>query len=154
MSKNEYSFFIMYIVLFSFFMYIFLLTNDLVLLLIGWEGIGFCSFMLISFWFLRTEATKAAFKAVSINKISDLFLIAAVIVLLGTSKSSNILVIKATSLYLANLYIINQPLINICSIFLIIASFGKSAQIGFHLWLVDAMEGPTPVSALIHSSTW
>ena len=140
--------FISYLSLFTFFMIILVTSQSLLVLFIGWEGVGLCSYLLINFWFQRQEATKAAFKAMYINKIGDLaFLIA-----------TGLIIIKYYSIDFSTLFpLLNYfhiSYINNCiNIFLIIAITSKSAQVGLHSWLPDAMEGPTPVSALIHAAT-
>ena len=140
--------FISYLSLFTFFMIILVTSQSLLVLFIGWEGVGLCSFLLINFWFQRQEATKAAFKAMYINKIGDLaFLIA-----------TGLIVIKYYSIDFSTLFPLlnyfHTSYINNCiNIFLIVAITSKSAQVGLHSWLPDAMEGPTPVSALIHAAT-
>jgi proton-translocating NADH-quinone oxidoreductase chain L len=136
--------FISYISLFAGFMLVLIFSNNLTLLLIGWEGIGICSFNLIGFWFNRLNANKAAIKAIMVNRISD------VILMLSISYSwyyfgfINFNFINTTK---------NNNIIDILSIFLIVGCLAKSALFILHTWLPDAMEGPTPVSALIHAAT-
>lgn len=176
----------LYLVLFTLFMVILVTSNNLIQLFLGWEGVGICSFLLINFWYTRFKANKSSLLAVIINKIGDLGLFIAILILQYIYKSLNINFINNSSSYffesnnyfynlnyLINIkldnydwydlfiffdyYNINFYYINILlefsSICLIIASIGKSAQFGLHIWLPEAMEGPTPVSSLIHAAT-
>nr|YP_010890051.1 NADH dehydrogenase subunit 5 [Bargmannia lata]WJJ70063.1 NADH dehydrogenase subunit 5 [Bargmannia lata] len=138
--------FLSYLSLFTFFMIILVTANNILQMFIGWEGVGLCSYLLINFWYTRIQANKAAIKAMIINKIGDVGL------LLGI-----ILIIKNSGLLSYNniipLYSIFPKNLNFINILLLIGVIGKSAQFGLHSWLPDAMEGPTPVSALIHAAT-
>ncbi|MFM8932492.1 MAG: NADH-quinone oxidoreductase subunit L, partial [Gemmataceae bacterium] len=128
-------------------MNILVLANNLPLLFLGWEGVGVCSYLLIGFWFAKPEAAKAARKAFLVTRLGDVALLAGMILLyragdpvglsFDTMFSHNY---DPTTLYWAL----------VC---LGIGAFGKSAQFPLHVWLPDAMEGPTPVSALIHAAT-
>lgn len=141
--------FISYLSLFTFFMMILITSNSLVQLFIGWEGVGLCSYLLIGFWFTRVQANKSAIKAMIVNKIGDIGLLLGIIliwIIIGSFDFSSVFC--------------NSPLIveegknlDLISFLLLIGVIGKSAQIGLHTWLPDAMEGPTPVSALIHAAT-
>ena len=129
-----------------------LVTSDnLVQLFIGWEGVGLCSYLLINFWLTRIKANKAAMKAMLINRVGDLGLVLAMIKILdefGTLEFSTIYSIMS----LNDLYVDKESVTIIC-LLLFLGAVGKSAQLGLHTWLPDAMEGPTPVSALIHAAT-
>lgn len=120
-------------------------ASDLVMLLVGWELIGVCSYLLIGFWFHRLSATKAAQKAVLVNRVSDTAFIVGIFSVWWFMGSTDL------SLFVMNSYSANYSDI-ICGLFLA-AALGKSAQIGLHTWLATAIEGPTPVSALIHAAT-
>ena len=140
--------FIGYLSLFTFFMIILVISNNIIQLFIGWEGVGLCSYLLINFWFTRIQANKASIKAMVINKIGDLSLILSIIFI--WKNSGLILYNNIFSIY----SVINlEYYLNFINILLLIGVIGKSAQIGLHMWLPDAMEGPTPVSALIHAAT-
>ena len=139
--------FLSYLSLFSGFMIVLVTANNFLLLFIGWEGVGICSYLLIGFWFTRIEASKSALKAMIINRIGDLSLICGMIILYYNLGSLEFNVIFTCVEELTE----NQ--VNLALIFIIIGVVGKSAQIGLHMWLPDAMEGPTPVSALIHAAT-
>ena len=140
--------FMSYLSLFTFFMVELVTAGNLVQLFIGWEGVGLCSYLLINFWYTRIEANKAAIKAMLINKVGDLGLLLGIILLWLNHGSWGYLTLFSCS-----------SIININCLFegslilLLVAVIGKSAQFGLHMWLPDAMEGPTPVSALIHAAT-
>lgn len=140
--------FISYLSLFTFFMIVLVTSNNLLQLFIGWEGVGLCSYLLINFWFTRIQANKSAIKAMIINKLGDLGLLLGIILIWKTMGSINY-----HSLFSSLNFINNKEIVEFCSIFLLIGVVGKSAQIGLHTWLPDAMEGPSPVSALIHAAT-
>lgn len=140
--------FMSYLSLFTFFMIELVTAGNLVQLFIGWEGVGLCSYLLINFWYTRIEANKAAIKAMLINKVGDLGFLLGIILLWLSQGSWNYLALFSCST------IINVDcLFEGSLILLLVAVVGKSAQFGLHMWLPDAMEGPTPVSALIHAAT-
>ena len=149
--------FMSYLSLFTFFMLILVTGDNFIQMFVGWEGVGFCSYLLINFWFTRLQANKAAIKAMLINRISDLILLLGVLTIFY-----NIRTIEYFSTFAAislvenfNFFFLNYILsiIDVACILIFIGAMGKSAQIFLHLWLPDAMEGPTPVSALIHAAT-
>jgi len=123
----------------------------------GWEGVGFYSFMLINFWFTRTEAIKAAKKAIIINKLGDISLTLAFVTIIIHFKSCNMVTIASLMSLISqskiNLLVMQINLVTFIAFLLFIAAIAKSSQIWLHEWLLDAMEGPTPVSALIHAAT-
>nr|YP_007516974.1 NADH dehydrogenase subunit 5 [Euplexaura crassa]ADY15466.1 NADH dehydrogenase subunit 5 [Euplexaura crassa] len=137
--------FMSYLSLFTFFMLVLVTSNNYVQLFIGWEGVGLCSYLLINFWFTRIQANKAAIKAMLINRIGDIGLMLAIILIWKEFG-----VLDYCSLFSA--LSPSSACTWIC-ILLTIGAVGKSAQLGLHTWLPDAMEGPTPVSALIHAAT-
>jgi NADH-ubiquinone oxidoreductase chain 5 len=143
--------FISFLSLFTFFMMILLTANNFIVMFIGWEGVGLSSYLLINFWFTRIQANKAAIKAMIINKIGDFGILIGLILIFNTFQTFNYHVIFSMSLLNLNELTINN--IDLICFFLFIGCMGKSAQIGLHMWLPDAMEGPTPVSALIHAAT-
>ncbi len=140
--------FMSYLSLFTFFMLVLVTADNFIQLFVGWEGVGLCSYLLINFWFTRIEANKAAMKAIIVNRIGDFGLTLAIIRLFGYFNCIDFISIFACIDQLNDIFNIN--FIAIC---LFIGAVGKSAQIGLHTWLPDAMEGPTPVSALIHAAT-
>lgn len=133
-----------YLSLFTFFMLILVSSQNYLQLFIGWEGVGLCSYLLINFWYSRIQANKAAIKAMLVNRLGDAALIAAIIIMWANYGSVNFLSVLPTSQFRYDWII---------PVLLLIGAVGKSAQIGLHTWLPDAMEGPTPVSALIHAAT-
>jgi NADH-quinone oxidoreductase subunit L len=136
--------------LFVFFMLVLVLADNLVLTFVGWEGVGLCSYLLIGFWHEKASACNAGRKAFVVNRIGDfgfLLGIMLVIVTFGTVNYSEIL--GAVS---GGLSVSKEALAAIC-LLLFMGAMGKSAQFPLHVWLPDAMEGPTPVSALIHAAT-
>lgn len=149
--------FMSYLSLFTFFMLILVTGNNLVQMFVGWEGVGIASYLLINFWMTRLQANKAAFKAMLFNKIADMFLLLAFCFLLLAFNSFDYDVIFSVSNSYCNAVFqigaLNLEVIDVICFFLFLGAMGKSAQIGFHNWLPDAMEGPTPVSALIHAAT-
>ena len=141
--------FMSYLSLFTFFMIILVTSNNLVQLFIGWEGVGLCSYLLIGFWYTRIQANKAAIKAMIMNKVGDIGLLLAMVLLWMEVGSLDYNTIFSYSFFISQ----DSKWLDLISILLLIGVIGKSAQIGLHTWLPDAMEGPTPVSALIHAAT-
>ncbi len=138
-----------YLNLFIFFMLLLVMGANFVILFIGWEGVGLCSYLLIGYWFKNPAYNKAANKAFIMNRIGDLaFLIAIfwLIAKLGTVSFSEVFTAS-------NLAKLGTSDITVITILLFIGATGKSAQIPLYTWLPDAMAGPTPVSALIHAAT-
>ncbi len=150
--------FMIYLTLFTFFMLVLVSAGNYVQLFVGWEGIGLSSYLLIGFWSSRPSASQSALKALLVNRIGDVGLIFAIVfcyVFYGTTDFLSLYVLfgligpdRFCIGY--NLYIDTSTIIGL---FLIIGVFAKSSQFFFHTWLPDAMEGPTPVSALIHAAT-
>ena len=141
--------FMSYLSLFTFLMIVLVTSDNYIQLFIGWEGVGLCSYLLINFWFTRIKANRAAIKAMLVNRVGDIGLVLAMIMLIrefGTLEFSviNGILIGPT---------INNINLTIICLLLFLGAVGKSAQLGLHTWLPDAMEGPTPVSALIHAAT-
>ncbi len=146
-----------YLGLFTFFMIILVTADNFLQLFIGWEGVGLCSYLLINFWYNRILANKAAIKAMLMNRIADVFFIFGILLILIEFKSLNYLVVFSLVDFLDDInkyiFIYSINLINLILFFFFLGAIGKSAQIGLHTWLPDAMEGPTPVSALLHAAT-
>ncbi len=140
-----------YMNLFMFSMLTLVLANNMLLMFVGWEGVGLCSYLLIGFYFLRKSASDAGKKAFIVNRVGDtgfllgLFLTAAT---LGTIKFSEL-----GDAITAGHFAYGAPALTAIGLLLFVGATGKSAQIPLYVWLPDAMEGPTPVSALIHAAT-
>ena len=149
--------FMSYLSLFTFFMLILVTADNFVQMFVGWEGVGLCSYLLINFWFTRIQANKAAIKAMVLNRIGDFGLVLGILIIFVKFKSVDYATVFALVPLFANetFVFLNTTfnLIDIIGFLLLIGAVGKSAQLGLHTWLPDAMEGPTPVSALIHAAT-
>lgn len=149
--------FMSYLSLFTFFMVILVTGDNFIQMFVGWEGVGLCSYLLINFWFTRLQANKAAIKAMIVNRISDLVLVLGILILFTNLKTVEYFSAFATISILQNynFLFLNYywSIIDIICILIFIGAMGKSAQVFLHIWLPDAMEGPTPVSALIHAAT-
>ena len=147
--------FMSYLSLFTFFMIILITADNYVQMFVGWEGVGLCSFLLINFWFTRIQANKAAIKAMVLNRVGDFGLVLGIFTIFINYKAVDYATVFAlTPLFVSDIpVLLNFTLIDLIGIFLFVGATGKSAQLGLHTWLPDAMEGPTPVSALIHAAT-
>jgi proton-translocating NADH-quinone oxidoreductase chain L len=149
--------FMAYLSLFTFFMVILVTSDNFLQMFLGWEGVGLCSYLLINFWYGRLQANKAALKAMIVNRIGDFGLALGVFAIFLIFQGVEYSVVFALAPYFYNDLIIffNYKLdaLTLICLFLFVGAVGKSAQIGLHTWLPDAMEGPTPVSALIHAAT-
>lgn len=135
--------------LFTFSMLLLVMGSNYLVLFIGWEGVGLCSYLLIGFWFKNPAYNYAARKAFVMNRIGDLGFILGIILLFFTFKSVSFSEIftQAASMQ------VGAPVITLITLLLLVGAVGKSAQIPLYTWLPDAMAGPTPVSALIHAAT-
>lgn len=149
--------FMSYLSLFTFFMLILITSDNLAQLFVGWEGVGLCSYLLIGFWFKKKEANAAAIKAFLVNRVGDFGFALGIFATYIVFGSIHYDTIFAAAPDHANdtLTFLGQsfPAMTLVCILLFIGAMGKSAQLGLHTWLPDAMEGPTPVSALIHAAT-
>jgi NADH-ubiquinone oxidoreductase chain 5 len=138
-------------------MLILVTSDNFAQMFVGWEGVGLCSFLLINFWYTRIQANKAAIKAMIINRIGDFGLIIGILIIFVNYKTLDYSTVFALTPFIhkktTNFFNINLNLVTLIGFFLLIGVIGKSAQLGLHTWLPDAMEGPTPVSALIHAAT-
>jgi len=138
-------------------MVILVISNNFFVLFFGWEGVGLCSYLLISFWSTRIQSIKSANKALFVNKLGDSCLLIAISAIFYTFNSLDFYTVfsLAFQYQFKNLTILwfEIPVLTFISFFLVLAAMAKSAQIFLHTWLPDAMEGPTPVSALIHAAT-
>src|SRR6266446_6726888 len=149
--------FMAFLSLFTFFMLMLVTANDFVQLFFGWEGVGLMSYLLIGFWYDRDSANEAAIKAFIVNRVGDFGFalgIFAVFVIFGSLDFTTVFG-KAPSAVATTINFLGWqvPSLTLACILLFVGAMGKSAQLGLHTWLPDAMEGPTPVSALIHAAT-
>lgn len=149
--------FMSYLSLFTFFMLILVTADNFIQMFVGWEGVGLSSYLLINFWFTRLQANKAAMKAMIVNRIGDFGLSLAMFAIFLVFKSVDFTTVFATAPFFVNesfiFFNFEVDKLTLICILLFLGAVGKSAQIGLHTWLPDAMEGPTPVSALIHAAT-
>lgn len=149
--------FMSYLSLFTFFMLILVTADNFIQMFVGWEGVGLCSYLLINFWFTRIQANKAAIKAMILNRVGDFGLLIGIMLIFVNFKSIDYATVALLTPFFTdktiNFLNLEIHLLSAICIFLFIGAIGKSAQLGLHTWLPDAMEGPTPVSALIHAAT-
>ena len=149
--------FMAYLSLFTFAMLMLVTADNLVQLFFGWEGVGLCSYLLIGFWYDRPSANAAAIKAFIVNRVGDFGFALGIFgtyLLFDTVQFSTIFAAVPQHLDETLVFLgMELPAIEVLCFLLFIGAMGKSAQIGLHTWLPDAMEGPTPVSALIHAAT-
>jgi len=149
--------FMSYLSLFTFSMLVLVVSDNFLQLFFGWEGVGLSSYLLIGFWYKKNSANKAAIKAFIVNRVGDFGLAIGIFLLFlffGTLNYNEIFqLVPSFSEKTINFLGFNTNLITLICSFLFIGAMGKSAQFFLHTWLPDAMEGPTPVSALIHAAT-
>ncbi len=148
-SDEGFGKFFAYMNLFIFFMLLLVMGGNYVMMFIGWEGVGLCSFLLIGFWWKNRDYSAAANKAFIMNRIGDLGFLLGVFLMFITFGSSDFDKVFSSS----STFISNDKVIVAITLLLFIGAIGKSAQIPLYTWLPDAMAGPTPVSALIHAAT-
>lgn len=149
--------FMSYLSLFTFFMLILVTAGNFIQMFVGWEGVGLSSYLLINFWYTRIQANKAAIKAMLFNRVADMFMLLGLFSIYLVFETFDYQIVFSIAPLIKNLVLItgfNQvSIFDFICFFLFLGAMGKSAQFGFHNWLPDAMEGPTPVSALIHAAT-
>ncbi len=156
MEEDEgYNRFFAYISLFTFSMLMLVMSNNMLQLFFGWEAVGLVSYLLIGFWFNKPTAIFANMKAFLVNRVGDFGFIVGIGLLAAYTGSLNYSEVFAKSSEIAPLMLpgTNWMLITVICICLFIGAMGKSAQFPLHVWLPDSMEGPTPISALIHAAT-
>ncbi len=155
-TRPRYRFFA-YLSLFTFAMLMLVTADNLAQLFFGWEGVGLCSYLLIGYWYDRPAARAAAIKAFIVNRIADLpFAVGLALIFFKFGSLEFSVIFPAVSQHAQDTYDLfgtTFPAIEVIGFLLFIGAMGKSAQLGLHVWLPDAMEGPTPVSALIHAAT-
>ena len=150
-ESYEYARYFAYLNLFAAFMLLLVLGDSLIVMFVGWEGVGLCSYLLIGFWYQNTFAADAGKKAFIVNRIGDVAFIVGVLLAFSTFGTINF---KELNAAIATLPIdAGFGVVSAIALLLFIGATGKSAQIPLYVWLPDAMEGPTPVSALIHAAT-
>ncbi len=154
-DDEGYNRFFSYISLFTFAMLMLVMSNNFLQLFFGWEAVGLVSYLLIGFWFKRPTAIFANMKAFLVNRVGDFGFILGIGLLLAYAGSMNYTEVFAKREALATLTLpgTNWMLLTVACICLFIGAMGKSAQFPLHVWLPDSMEGPTPISALIHAAT-
>ena len=149
--------FMAYLSLFTFFMLVLVTADNRVQMFIGWEGVGLCSYLLINFWFTRIQANKAAIKAMLVNRVGDFGLALGMRAVYQVFHALDYATIFALAPYAVGTKRDRRgwsvDAMTCMGLLLFVGAVGKSAQLGLHTWLPDAMEGPTPVSALIHAAT-
>lgn len=139
--------FFSYLSMFTWLMLILITADNYLLMFVGWEGVGISSFLLVGFWFTRLQASSSANSAIFYNRVGDMFLTIGIFAILFVIGNADYFILFSLAPY------INENIVTIIGILLLIGAMAKSAQIGLHVWLPLAMEGPTPVSALIHAAT-
>ena len=139
--------FFSYLSLFTFMMIILVTADNFLLMFVGWEGVGVCSYLLVSFWFTRIAANQSSISAFLTNRVGDCFLTIGMFAILWSYGNLDYNTVFSLAPYYSENVVI---IIGIC---LLIGAMAKSSQVGLHVWLPMAMEGPTPVSALIHAAT-
>jgi NADH-quinone oxidoreductase subunit L len=141
--------FFAYLNFFVFFMILLVSANNFLMMFVGWEGVGLCSYLLIGFWYEKQSASDAGKKAFVVNRIGDFGFLLGIFLIFWTFNSVNFREVFA----LAVKYPVGSGIVTAITLCLFVGATGKSAQIPLYTWLPDAMEGPTPVSALIHAAT-
>jgi NADH-quinone oxidoreductase subunit L len=144
--------FFVYLNLFIFFMLLLVMADNLLLLFVGWEGVGLCSFLLIGFWYGESSNAIAANKAFIVNRIGDFGFVLGILLLVTELGRQGIWTLDFTELQ-KHVGLLGPGIITLITLLLFVGATGKSAQIPLFVWLPDAMAGPTPVSALIHAAT-
>src|SRR5271169_2435249 len=157
-DDDGYQRFFSYISLFTFAMLMLVMSNNFMQLFFGWEGVGVVSYLLIGYWYTRPTATFAALKAFLVNRIGDFGFMLGIAAVLRYTGSLDYATVFANAGQIVNAQIhvsatVAWPAITFTCICLFVGAMGKSAQVPLHVWLPDSMEGPTPISALIHAAT-
>jgi len=149
--------FLAFLSLFTFFMLALVSADNFLQLFFGWEGVGLCSYLLIGFWYQKKSATNAAIKAFLVNRVGDFAFILGIITIIVYFGTADFIEVfnkaESFSFVQLNCFGLRESVVDVVCFLLFLGCMGKSAQIGLHVWLPDAMEGPTPVSALIHAAT-
>ncbi|MBI4633604.1 MAG: NADH-quinone oxidoreductase subunit L [Deltaproteobacteria bacterium] len=141
-----------YLNLFVFMMLLLVTGNNLLLMFVGWEGVGLCSYLLIGFWYEKDSASNAGKKAFIVNRIGDFGFLLGIFLLFVSLGTQGVWTLKFSEIQ-PNAHLLSVPLATAITMLFFVGAVGKSAQIPLYVWLPDAMEGPTPVSSLIHAAT-
>ncbi len=152
-GDKRYSRYFAFLNLFAFAMLLLVLSSSILLMFVGWEGVGLCSYLLIGFWFEKIENARAGMKAFVVNRIGDFGFIAGFLLLFTTLGVKTGIWSLDFSVLKSNIALVPVAVLTATGIMLFVGATGKSAQIPLYVWLPDAMAGPTPVSALIHAAT-
>ena len=139
--------FFSYLSLFTFMMIILVTSDNYLLMFVGWEGVGVCSYLLVSFWFTRIAANQSSISAFLTNRVGDCFLTIGMFAILWSFGNVDYSTVFSITPF------VSDNIITLVGVCLLIGAMAKSSQVGLHVWLPMAMEGPTPVSALIHAAT-
>ncbi len=152
-GEKNYSRFFSYIALFTFAMLVLIMSNNLLQLFFGWEAVGLVSYLLIGFYHTKDSAVNASFKAFVVNRVGDLGLFLAIALIYVNFHTLDYADIFVQLKNISHLELFNIDLISVICLLLFVGAMGKSAQVPLHVWLPGSMEGPTPISALIHAAT-
>ena len=144
--------FFIYLNLFVFMMLLLVTGNNLLMLFVGWEGVGLCSYLLIGFWYEKDSAANAGKKAFIVNRVGDFGFLAGIFLLFVSLGAQGVWTLKFAEIE-SHANLLTGGLATIITLLFFVGAMGKSAQIPLYVWLPDAMEGPTPVSSLIHAAT-
>ncbi len=157
-GDKGYARFFSYLALFTFFMLVLVMANNFLLMFVGWEGVGLCSYLLIGFWYEKKSAADAGVKAFVVNRIGDFgFVLGMLLIFItfGTLDFTDVFAALSGPAAKQSIALFGGDIsvITLIALLLFLGATGKSAQLPLYVWLPDAMEGPTPVSALIHAAT-
>ena len=141
-----------YLNLFVFMMLLLVTGNNLLLMFVGWEGVGLCSYLLIGFWYEKDSASNAGKKAFIVNRIGDFGFLLGIFLLFVSLGSHGVWTLKFSEIQ-PHAHLLSASVVTLITLLFFVGATGKSAQIPLYVWLPDAMEGPTPVSSLIHAAT-
>ena len=147
LTKKHNQRFFSYLSLFTFMMILLVTGNNYLIMFVGWEGVGVCSYLLVNFWFTRIAANQSSLSALLTNRVGDTLLTVGMFAIIWSFGNLDYSIVFSLAPYY------NENIITIIGICLLIGATAKSSQVGLHIWLPQAMEGPTPVSALIHAAT-
>ncbi len=144
--------FFIYLNLFVFMMLLLVTANNLLLMFVGWEGVGLCSYLLIGFWYEKDSASNAGKKAFIVNRVGDFGFLTGIFLLFVSLGAQGVWTLKFAEIQ-GNAHLLSGGMATAITLLFFVGAMGKSAQIPLYVWLPDAMEGPTPVSSLIHAAT-